>query len=79
VPFRAATWWGSADNYADSVSTLWAGIASSSAANLRIGNTNVSSGGVPVLNTVLYYLKLPATQQSGNYSGELIFTATANP
>ena len=77
--FRAPTWWGSADSYTDSATTLWAGIASSTATNKKIGNTSVSSGGGAVLSSVLYYLDVPVTQQMGSYSGDLTYTATANP
>ncbi len=78
VPFRAATWWGSADNYADSVSTLWAGVASSTIQR-QVGNAGTGSySASDHLNTVLYYLDVPATQQSGAYSCPLTFTATAN-
>ncbi len=78
VAFRAATWWGSADTYTDNANTLWAGIASSTVAR-RIGNSSVSSGGGPALSTVLYYLDVPITQQTGTYSGGITYTATANP
>lgn len=78
VAFRAATWWGSADSYSDNANTLWAGIASSTVAR-RIGNSSVSSGGGPALSTVLYYLDVPATQQTGTYTGGVTYTATANP
>lgn len=77
--FISTAWWGTTDAYIDSATTLWAGIASSTAANLKIGNSSVSSGGSAVLNTVLYYLDVPSTQQSGAYSGGITYTATMNP
>lgn len=77
--FRASTWWGTTDAYTDSATTLWSGIASTTASNKRIGNTNVSSGGSPVLSSVLFYLDVPTTQVQGAYSGGITYTATANP
>lgn len=41
-PFRSTTWWGTADNYTDNASTLWAGIGSSTVAQ-QIGNAGVGS------------------------------------
>jgi hypothetical protein len=78
APFRSTTWWGTADNYTDSASTLWAGIASST--NLRqIGNAGAGSySSSQHLSTVIYYLDVAATQQTGSYSGDLVYTATAN-
>lgn len=78
VPFRASTWWGTTDSYTDAATTLWAGIASST--NLRqIGNAGAGSySGSAHLNTVLYYLDVPATQQTGTYTGDVVYTATAN-
>lgn len=76
--FEAASWWGSADSYSDTATTLWAGLASSSAANSKIGNSNVQSVGT-ALNTVVYYLHVPVTQQTGVYSAPITVTATANP
>lgn len=78
VPFFAPSWWGSTDSYADSATTLWSGIASSTAANPKIGNSSIQSSGT-ALNTVLYYLKVPVTQQTGNYTAPITVTATANP
>ncbi len=77
--FRAPTWWGTTDSYVDSATTLWAGVASSSAASAQIGNSSISSGGSSVLSTVVYYLKVPAAQKSGAYSGPMTVTAVANP
>lgn len=78
IPFRASSWWGSADSYVDSATTLWAGIASST--NLRqIGNAGAGSYSSSAhLSTVLYYLDVPATQQTGTYTGDVVYTATAN-
>ncbi|MEK7511046.1 MAG: hypothetical protein AAB582_02335 [Patescibacteria group bacterium] len=77
--FRAPTWWGSTDTYVDAATTLWAGIASSTASNKKIGESSEDSGGVPVLSSVLYYLDVPTSQPVGSYSGALTYTATVNP
>ena len=78
TPFRAATWWGSTDDYADSATTLWAGISSSTVSR-QIGNASAGSYSASAhLNTVLYYLDVPSSQQTGAYSCPLTFTATAN-
>lgn len=79
VSFRASTWWGSTDAYSDNVNTLWAGIASTTNTRKNIGNSSISSGGSPVLSTVLYYLDVPSTQQTGSYTGDVVYTAVANP
>jgi hypothetical protein len=79
IPFRASSWWGTTDAYADSATSLWAGISSSTAANLKIGNSNVTSGGSPVLSTVLYYLKTSSGQKTGAYTAPITYTATVNP
>lgn len=76
--FISSTWWGSADNYADAATTLWAGI-SSSTVQRTIGNAGSGSySSTAHLNTVLYYVNVAATQQSGAYSAPLTFTATGN-
>ncbi len=77
--FLAPTWWGSQDNYlTDSANTLWAGIASSTVSRV-IGNAGAGSYSASVhINTVQYYLDVPASQQSGSYSGALTYTATTN-
>lgn len=78
VPFRAGTWWGSADTYVDNANTLWAGI-SSTTIQRQIGNAGAGSYSASAqLSTVLYYLDVPASQQTGAYSCPLTFTATAN-
>ena len=77
VPFRSTAWWGTTDSYIDSATTLWAGIASSTASNKKIGESSVSSGGGAVLSTVLYYLDVPTTQRTGAYSCPLTYTAVA--
>src|SRR3989344_5182378 len=75
--FRAGSWWGTTDAYADSASTLWAGIPSTAK---QIGNSSVSCSGTNcALNTVLYYLDVPSTQKTGAYSGGITYTATMNP
>ncbi len=78
VPFRAGTWWGTTDDYADAATTLWAGIASSTGSR-QIGNAGTGSYSASThLNTVLYYLDAPSTQQSGAYTCPLTYTATGN-
>lgn len=76
--FRAGSWWGTADTYADNASTLWAGIPSSTVAR-QIGNSSVSSGGSDALNTVLYYLNPAVSQPTGQYLAPLTVIVTANP
>jgi len=73
--FLSTSWWGSSDSVANA---LWAGFASSTAADLKIGDSSVASGG-DAINTVQYYLDTPTTQQTGNYTGIITYTATANP
>lgn len=78
TPFRASSWWGTADVYTDNANNLWAGI-SSSTIQRRVGNAGAGSYSASThLNTVLYYLDVPATQQTGTYTGGLTYTATAN-
>jgi len=78
APFRAGSWWGTTDSYTDSATTLWAGIASSTVSR-QIGNAGTGSYSASEhLSTVLYYLDVPATQQTGAYSCPLTYTATAN-
>lgn len=73
-PFRASTWWGTSDVNLNA-NQLWAGIASSTATNKRIGSVNVYSSS-QYLNTVQYYLNVPTTQKQGAYTGGLTFTFT---
>ncbi len=78
TPFRAATWWGAADAYTDSATTLWAGI-SSSTVQRQIGNAGAGSYSASThISSVVYYLDVAATQQTGSYDGGLTYTATAN-
>lgn len=75
VAFLSQQWWGSTD--VDGTAK-WAGIASSTIQR-QIGNAGVGSySGSVHLNTVLYYLNVSASQQTGAYSGALTYTATAN-
>lgn len=76
--FRASSWWGTLDTYVDNASTLWAGIASSTASLKRIGNSSISAVS-PALSSVVYYLNVPPTQGAGVYTGDLTFSATPNP
>ncbi|MFA6495479.1 MAG: hypothetical protein WCV87_03965 [Candidatus Paceibacterota bacterium] len=70
--FLAPTWWGTSDvNF--NGSQLWAGIASTTASNNRIGSVSVYSAN-NVINTVQYYLDVPASQVAGAYSGGLTYT-----
>ena len=73
--FKSTTWWGTADGYPGSGTTLWAGIASSTNAS-RIGAVSWYTASTN-LNTVLYYLDVPITQKSGTYTGNLTYTATS--
>lgn len=76
TPFRSTDWWGATD--ADGVA-LWAGIASSTAADLKIGDAGTGSYSASEhVNSVQYYLDVAATQQTGSYSCPLTYTATAN-
>ena len=76
APFISTSWWGSDDS---SGNALWAGIASTTATDLKVGNAgdgSYQSG--DHLNTVQYYLDVPLSQQTGDYSCPLTYTATAN-
>lgn len=76
--FFAPSWWGSADSYADSATTLWAGI-SSTTVQRTIGNAGVGSFSATAhLNTVSYYINVSSSQKTGSYSAPLTFTAVAN-
>lgn len=78
IPFRASAWWGTTDAYADSATTLFAGI-SSSTVQRKIGNAGAGSYSSSAhLSTVLYYLQVPSTQTSGAYGCPLVYTATGN-
>ncbi len=78
LAFTASSWWGTTDSYADSATTLWAGIASSTIQR-TIGNAGAGSYSASAhLNTVQYYLNVAATQPTGAYSAPLTFTATGN-
>lgn len=75
VAFLSTSWWGASD--ADGVAK-WAGIASSTVQR-KIGDAGVGSySSSEHVNTVQYYLDVPATQQTGSYTGALTYTATAN-
>ncbi|MBI2476292.1 MAG: hypothetical protein HYV67_03550 [Candidatus Taylorbacteria bacterium] len=76
--FLSTAWWGTSDAMFNA-SQLWAGIASSTNVS-RIGNAGTGSlSASDHLNTVQYYLDVPATQKTGTYTGTLTYTATANP
>ncbi len=69
----STSWWGADDTAGNA---LWAGIASSTVER-QIGNSSVYSSSAAV-NTVQYYLDVPASQQTGSYDGGVTYTATAN-
>ncbi len=71
--FLSTNWWGANDT--TFTNALWAGFASTTAANKKIGQ--ISSGDYnasAAINTVQYYLDVPIGQQLGAYSGNLIYT-----
>lgn len=73
--FLSTTWWGTTD--VDGTAK-YAGIASSTVGR-QIGNAGTGSYSATAhLNTVQYYLDVPASQQTGSYDGGLTYTATAN-
>lgn len=73
--FLATTWWGTTD--VDGTAK-WAGIPSSTIQR-QIGNAGTGSYSTSAhLNTILYYLNVASSQQTGAYSGGLTYTATAN-
>ena len=77
-PFISTSWWGSADNYTDNASTLWAGIASATVQR-QIGNAGAGSYSPSAhLNTVVYYLNVSASQPTGTYQAPITYTATGN-
>ena len=74
--FTASTWWGATDQPG---TAKFAGIASSTAANTKIGNAGSGSySSSDHLNTVQYYLNVSSSQQTGSYSAPLTYTATGN-
>ncbi len=76
--FLSTAWWGTSDAMFNA-SQLWAGIASSTNVG-RIGNAGAGSySATDHLNTVQYYLDVPASQQGATYTGGLTYTATVNP
>jgi len=77
APFLSTSWWGTSDVQFNA-SQLWGGIASPTGVS-RIGNAGTGSYQAGAhLNTVQYYLDVPASQQTGAYTGPLTYTATAN-
>ena len=78
VSFLSTAWWGTSDVMFNA-SQKWAGMASSTNIS-RIGNAGAGSYQASAnLNTVQYYLDVPATKKTGTYTGPLTYTATANP
>ena len=78
-PFTASTWWGTTDAYAaDTATTLYAGISSSTVSR-QIGNAGTGSYSASAhINSVQYYLNVAASQQTGAYSAPITYTATGN-
>lgn len=73
--FLSTGWWGTTD--VDGTAK-WAGIASTTVQR-KIGDAGTGSYSASThINTVQYYLNVPATQQTGTYDGNLTYTATAN-
>jgi hypothetical protein len=73
-PFLSTAWWGASDTDG---TAKWAGIASSTVSR-SIGNSSQSAP-TAALSTVQYYLDVPLTQPTGSYTGDVTFTAVANP
>jgi len=74
--FAASSWWGTNDLAANA---KYAGIASSTAANTKIGNAGTGSySSSDHLNTVQYYLNVSSAQQTGAYTAPLTYTAVGN-
>lgn len=74
--FAATSWWGTNDQPANA---KYAGIASSTAANTKIGNAGTGSySSSDHLNTVVYYLNVSSAQQTGAYTAPLTYTAVGN-
>ncbi len=72
--FLSTSWWGTSDTMFNA-NQLWAGFASTTAVNKKIGQIitgDYNSG--TALNTVQYYLDVSSGQRTGAYSGDLIFT-----
>ncbi|MEK7641698.1 MAG: hypothetical protein AAB365_01765 [Patescibacteria group bacterium] len=72
VPNYASSWWGTADTTA---SALFAGFPSTAS---TIVNRSTPAAATTT-SYVLYNLNVPVTQQTGTYSGDIIYTVTANP
>lgn len=78
APFIATSWWGTTDSYADSATSLWAGISSSTVSR-QIGNAGAGSyTSATHVNTVLYYLNVASSQTTGTYSAPITYTGTGN-
>lgn len=75
APFYAPTWWGTTD--VDGTAK-WAGFASNTIQRM-IGNAGANSYSASVhINTVQYYINVPASQPTGTYTGNLTYTAVGN-
>jgi hypothetical protein len=68
----ASNWWGSDDT---SANALFGGIPSTTQ---TIANSSVAALATSTAR-VLYDVNVPATQKTGTYSGDVIYSATANP
>jgi hypothetical protein len=73
APFLSTAWWGATDAIGVA---KWAGIASSTIERAIGKSSSAAPSGA--LNTVQYYLDVPTTQQAGNYTGDITFTAVMN-
>jgi len=73
--FTSSSWWGTTDAAG---TAKWAGIASSTVGR-QIGNAGTGSYSASNhLNSVVYYLNVSSSQQTGAYSAPLTYTATGN-
>ncbi len=78
TPFLSTGWWGTVDDYVDNANSKWAGI-SSTTVQRQIGNAGSGSYSASNhINSVVYYLNVASTQQTGAYSAPLTYTATGN-
>jgi len=69
--FRSTSWWGTDDTIG--TNAKWAGVASTTVQR-KIGSVSNSYSAAAVSNDVQYYLDVPSSQLSGDYSGNIVFT-----
>ena len=72
TPNYASAWWGSNDTLAGA---LFAGISSTTQ---TIANRSVSALSTTTMR-VLYNINVPVTQKTGTYTGDIVYSVTANP